>query len=463
MTTRPVRHGWRIGRRWIDPRSSRSPRWAVIVAGELVVAVYGIERWEPTPLPGPGRCRPAPREPPPSPARSTYRHSFIGERDHELEAAVRGEERGGLPGAGPRDGHGPPTRARDRDRARDREWCEPPRVSDAQSQVTYVWCGPHWVNPGRLTRYRNPRAWSGSLTDHGSPDDPTTGRTGRATRAGPERRLPPGGGEAPRQGQDDGPGADRLPPRRRLVPGARHAGPAPGPRHGPRGEPALHRRGDHRLRHHRGPSGLRVQPGLHRLRRGPGRGVRREDPQGHGPGQLHRGADDRPQRRGRRPHPGGCGLAPLLRRHLPPQRPGLGGDPADQRDPRAVRRGCGLQPGHDRLHLHGPGDQPHVHHRARRGEDGDRRGRDPGGAGRGHEPRHQVRGGRLRGPRREGLPRRRPLPAELPPLQQPGGGPAGRLGGRSRAAHPRAHRPHAGVAQPALRHEEGHRGGGRRR
>ena len=30
--------------------------------------------------------------------------------------------------------------------------------------------------------------------------------------------------------------------------------------------------------------------------------------------------DDRPQRRRRRPHPRGRGLAPLLRRHLPPQR-----------------------------------------------------------------------------------------------------------------------------------------------
>ena len=35
---------------------------------------------------------------------------------------------------------------------------------------------------------------------------------------------------------------------------------------------------------------------------------------------LDRGADDRAQRRRRRPHPGGRGLAPLLRRHLPPQR-----------------------------------------------------------------------------------------------------------------------------------------------
>ena len=97
--------------------------------------------------------------------------------------------------------------------------------------------------------------------------------------------------------------------------------------------------------------------------------------------------------------------------HLPPQRPGLGGDPPDQRHPRPVRRRGGVQPGHDRLHLHGPGDQPHVHHRPRRGQDGDRRGRHPRGAGRGHEPRHQVGGGRLRGPRREVVPRRRALPA----------------------------------------------------
>ena len=74
-----------------------------------------------------------------------------------------------------------------------------------------------------------------------------------------------------------------------LVPRARHAGPPPGPRHGPRGT-ALHRRRDHRLGHDRRPQGLRLQPGLHRLRRRARRGVRREDPQGDGPGRVKVGA-----------------------------------------------------------------------------------------------------------------------------------------------------------------------------
>ncbi len=125
-----ARHDWRIGRRWTDPQSSRSPRWAVIVAGELVVAVYAIERWEPTPLPGP---------PGPSgeagarafTARSTYRHSFIGTRDEELEARYVGRSVGAYLGAGP--GRGPVSGRG--------------RGVGVHNQVTYVWCGPHWVNP----------------------------------------------------------------------------------------------------------------------------------------------------------------------------------------------------------------------------------------------------------------------------------------------------------------------------
>ena len=158
----------------------------------------------------------------------------------------------------------------------------------------------------------------------------------------------------------------------------------------------VHRRRRHRLRHDRRAPGLHLQPGLHRLRRCAGRGVRREDPQGHGPGRLDRRAHDRAQRRGGRPHPGGRRLAALLRGHLPPQRGRLGGHPPDQRDPRALRRRRRLLAGHDRLHLHGAGHLAHVHHRTRRGEDGDRRGRDARGAGRRHEPRHQVGGGHVR-------------------------------------------------------------------
>ena len=44
---------------------------------------------------------------------------------------------------------------------------------------------------------------------------------------------------------------------------------------------------------------------------------------------------DRPQRRRRRPHPGGRRLARRLRRDLLPQREGVGRHPADQRDHRA--------------------------------------------------------------------------------------------------------------------------------
>ena len=51
--------------------------------------------------------------------------------------------------------------------------------------------------------------------------------------------------------------------------------------------------------------GLRLQPGLHGLRRIVVRGLRREDLQGHGPGDEGRRADHRPQRFRRRADPGG--------------------------------------------------------------------------------------------------------------------------------------------------------------
>ena len=41
-------------------------------------------------------------------------------------------------------------------------------------------------------------------------------------------------------------------------------------------------------------------------------------------------------------------------------------------DPRAVRGRRGLLAGDDRLHLHGEGHVEHVHHRARRDQDGHR-------------------------------------------------------------------------------------------
>ncbi len=126
-----------------------------------------------------------------------------------------------------------------------------------------------------------------------------------------------------------------------------------------------------------------------------------------------------PQRRRRRPHPGGPGQPGLLRRHLLPEREGVGRGAPDQRDHGPVRRRRGLQPGHDRLHLHGGGHVLHVHHRPRRREDGHRRGRHPAGARRRPDPQLQVGHRRLHRARRQGRARRRAVPAVVPAHQQP--------------------------------------------
>lgn len=106
-----ARHGWRIGRRWTDLGSPRSPRWAVIVAGETVATVYRIEGWEPTPLRSRSRHGTSSTA-----ARSTYRFSFVGPVDPELQRRYAGRSVAGYLGAG------------------------------SQSPVSYVWCGPHWVD-----------------------------------------------------------------------------------------------------------------------------------------------------------------------------------------------------------------------------------------------------------------------------------------------------------------------------
>jgi len=97
-----ARHGWRIGRRWVDTSSVRSPKWALVVAGDLVDSVYRIDGWEPSPAVG-------------SPG-GVERWSFAGERDAELEDRYVGRSVAAYLGTG------------------------------TPSQVTYVWCGPHWVN-----------------------------------------------------------------------------------------------------------------------------------------------------------------------------------------------------------------------------------------------------------------------------------------------------------------------------
>ena len=82
--------------------SPRSPRWALVVVGDLVEGVYRIDHWEPTPT---------------GPATGVGRSSFVGTADPELAARYVGRN------VGPYLGPGTP------------------------SAVTYVWCGPHWVDP----------------------------------------------------------------------------------------------------------------------------------------------------------------------------------------------------------------------------------------------------------------------------------------------------------------------------
>ena len=119
---------------------------------------------------------------------------------------------------------------------------------------------------------------------------------------------------------------------------------------------------------------MRVQPGLHRVRRLAGRGLRREDRQGHGSRAEDRVPADRHQRRRGRADPGGRGRARAVRRDLLPQRDRLRRDPADLPDHGAVRGRRGLLPRDHRLHAHGRGHLAHVHHRARRHQDRDRGG-----------------------------------------------------------------------------------------
>ena len=96
-----VRHGWRIGRRWIDGGSERSPRWAAVVSGDLVDAVYRIDAWEPSPS---------------APGAGSDRFSFVGTPAPELDERYAGRSVAAYLGSG------------------------------TPSAVTYVWCGPRWVN-----------------------------------------------------------------------------------------------------------------------------------------------------------------------------------------------------------------------------------------------------------------------------------------------------------------------------
>ena len=185
------------------------------------------------------------------------------------------------------------------------------------------------------------------------------------------------------------------------------------------------------------------------------RGVRAEDLQGDGSGHEDRSAGHRPQRLGRRPHPGRRRVAGRLRRHLPAQHAGLGSRAPDLRGHGAVRGRRGVLAGHHRLRLHGQEHLVHVRDRTRRDPGGDPRDGDRRRARRRRRARCHVRGRSLRRRRRGRVPGADPRAADLSAVQQPRGPAA--------AAHPRPGRPArrgaadagAGAAEQAVRHEGG--------
>ncbi len=92
MATGPAGSGWRLGRRWTDPVAARSPHFALGVVDGVARVGWRITAWRPF---------------------GGDRYALAGESDAEL-ARYLGRSVAAYQGA--------------------------------PSPVTYVWCGPHWVN-----------------------------------------------------------------------------------------------------------------------------------------------------------------------------------------------------------------------------------------------------------------------------------------------------------------------------
>ena len=167
-----------------------------------------------------------------------------------------------------------------------------------------------WEKAQAVAKALTPRAteWTRTTLSPTSSAAPSSAAATSALRAAARRR------------QADRARAHRPAVRSRHVRGGRQARhpPLPRLRHGRRrSSPATasspaHGRVD-------GRAGLRLRAGLHRLRRIALGDQRREDRQDHGPGDEDGRAGRRPERLGRRAHPGRRALARRLRRHLPAQ------------------------------------------------------------------------------------------------------------------------------------------------
>lgn len=137
-----VRSAWKIGRRWTDPESRRSPQLAFAVVDDIVRAVFRIDGWKPSDS-GTGRpsgtAGPSGKSDPTSAARGVGQAAWI--RPSQLAG----------PGQAP--ATDPPTRwtlTGERDPQLEQRYrgrnVSAYLSSGSQNPVTYVWCGPHWVN-----------------------------------------------------------------------------------------------------------------------------------------------------------------------------------------------------------------------------------------------------------------------------------------------------------------------------
>ena len=152
-----MRSAWKIGRRWTDPESRRSPQWAFAVVDDVVRAVFRIDAWKPSDSTS-GAADATPPARGVGPAAWT-RPSQQAASPGQTAGASPGQTAGASPGqtAGASPGQTAPTRPPARwtlTGKRDPELEQKYRgrnvsaylSSGSQNPVTYVWCGPHWVN-----------------------------------------------------------------------------------------------------------------------------------------------------------------------------------------------------------------------------------------------------------------------------------------------------------------------------
>ncbi len=146
------------------------------------------------------------------------------------------------------------------------------------------------------------------------------GKARNPSRQRADRRRP-GAHRRPAQArQAHGTGATRTPDGQGLVRGVRHVRRAPRHRFRHGKVQDFRRRRRHRMGHRERPHRVCLRQGLHRVRRFAVGDPRPEDHQDPGHGDEGAGADHRPVRRRRRPHPGRRRRARRLRRGVQAQR-----------------------------------------------------------------------------------------------------------------------------------------------